>query len=168
MELPEAIKVFTKYWPCIHESYQVLGLGGYGKCEECQETFPILALKRRSASVKAFEDAIDCLTALIPKPLKPVTETVEVKCYIQRTCGGDKAFVNKLDAVAAVEYHGGKLIELTGTDTREVKPKVKRREEFNGAYLTANDCMIVGSNDIQKIEMVRLNKRGKWIFEYEE
>ncbi len=67
MKLSEAVKVFNRFAPCPHDNYSTnLGDGKtWAVCEDCGETFQSANLARYQQSYKEFEEAIDCLNAVL-------------------------------------------------------------------------------------------------------
>jgi hypothetical protein len=161
MNLSKAIKVLSKYWPCTHESYEVVGTGNvWGKCEDCGLSFPLASLPKLQESGKEFGEAVDCLNSMTPlvNPI-PQTEEVEVKKWVNLDDKGGITgiYPSHLDADMWAHQDRAVCVELTGHYSRPVKKKVKRREEI------PSDAVDWG----QKCELDRLGKM-KYYREWEE
>jgi len=129
MNLTDAIRVFSKYYPCLHESYESIGTGYTGRCEDCGQTFTIANAERLRSAGKEFEAAMDCLHSLRgeQEPPPPQTEEVEVKRWECKKC--DTAYKKKPGVCGymdenSISCNGQEFLEFTATDTRAKKRKV--------------------------------------------
>ncbi|MBT1077067.1 hypothetical protein [Geobacter grbiciae] len=67
MKLIEAIKVISHHCPCPHDNYDTRFGDGqtWAICEDCGETFQTANLQRHQKLAKDFEEAMDCLNAIV-------------------------------------------------------------------------------------------------------
>jgi len=130
----------------------------------------LLFVKESSSMFKPNISAIFCDWQLVD-PI-PQTETVEVKRWGIIAPSGFCEGTNSSYDIAvekATDYGPGySVIELTGTFTRPVPAKVKRREVFNNAYVEGCGVLRVEKEDQARYLSLPNQAAGTWIFETEE
>ena len=152
MNIKKAVSIISRQAPCRHEGYELVGHSGEGKCNDCGAYF-VINSNRHTVAAEKFDDAIDFLLSL-DKEAPVLTETVEVKRWLH------KNKVNPVICMTEPIHNMEDWIELTGTDTVEIKPKVKQREEM-GTFATGYDARRHEGNK-------GIPDDAKLIFEWEE
>jgi hypothetical protein len=136
MNIKEALKIISKEWPCDHASYERIGFGGsQGRCTDCGATITIANLPKYEKEVKDFSDALNFIQSL-EEPVEEIeTVSSEVKLWaiVHSNDGrvyrsGDKEQMERI--ISPTPGNVFKVVEMTGTYEKRVKPKVKHREEF--------------------------------------
>ena len=163
MNIKKAVSIISRQAPCRHESYELVGHSGEGICNDCGAYF-VINSNRHTVAAEKFDDAIDFLLSL-DKEAPVLTETVEVKiwAYVDSTNGrvwsvGNKEQIERSTSPDSTNLI--KIVELTGTYEREIKPKVKRRK-VAGTFGSGYDA-------VHGVDDTPIPADAKLIFEWEE